>query len=154
MSEAITKEERLSKDGARHPHPGKVTAEIVSRSVFFDPHDLVQMKYEMLRHVDVDEAPVTEAARSFGLSRVSFYEARRHYTEGGVAGLLPRKRGPKGPYKMTEEIMTFIQDLIGQSEGKPNWKALSRRIEEEFGLTVHPRSIERRIKQDTKKGAL
>jgi len=152
MSEITTKDERLRREGVRHPRPEKVTAEIVSRSAFFDPRDLLQMKYEMLRHVDVDGSSAAEAARTFGLSRVSFYEAQRHYAEGGLAGLLPRKRGPKGPYKMTGEVMAFVREWVQESRGRPNWDVLSERVRERFGRTVHPRSVERRVRRDAQKG--
>jgi hypothetical protein len=36
---------------------------------FFDPRDLVQVKYEMLRRVRIDGASVSQAARDFGFSR-------------------------------------------------------------------------------------
>lgn len=152
MNQTTTKDERLRKETLRHPKPERVTAAIVSRSAFFDPRDLLQMKYEMLRHVDVDGASVTEAAGAFGLSRVSFYEAQRRYSEDGLPGLLPRKKGPKGPYKMTEEVMAFVDELVQESGGRPNWDALSQRVRERFGLTVHPRSIERRVRTDAQKG--
>jgi hypothetical protein len=36
---------------------------------FFDPRDLAQVKYEMVRAVRVEKMPVTAAAAGFGLSR-------------------------------------------------------------------------------------
>jgi hypothetical protein len=59
-----------SASGSRH-------GSLFQTADFFDPQDLLQVKYEMLRHVDVDKAPVTEAAAAFGLSRPAFYQARR-----------------------------------------------------------------------------
>jgi hypothetical protein len=48
------KTESLRKYGALNPHPQKVVEKTFSDSVleFFDPRDLVQVKYEMLRSVD------------------------------------------------------------------------------------------------------
>jgi len=40
-------------------------------SEFFDPEDVVQVKYEMLRQVDIDKQPVSQAAKMFGFSRPS-----------------------------------------------------------------------------------
>ena len=49
--------------------------ELFLRHEFFDPRDLVQVKYEMLRRVRVDGASVSQAARDFGFSRTAFYRA-------------------------------------------------------------------------------
>ena len=38
-------------DASLHPHPEQVTDELFSTQEFFDPRDLVQVKYEMLRRV-------------------------------------------------------------------------------------------------------
>ena len=48
------KTESLKKYGAFNPHPQKVVEETFSDSAleFFDPRDLVQVKYEMLRAVE------------------------------------------------------------------------------------------------------
>jgi len=44
--------------------------------------DVVQVKYEMLRRVRVDQVPMARAARAFGFSRPAFYQAQA----------VPRKR--------------------------------------------------------------
>lgn len=41
----------LSAEGATHPHPQAVADPLFRDSAFFDPNDLVQVKYEMLRSV-------------------------------------------------------------------------------------------------------
>lgn len=74
-------------------------------SAFFDPSDLVQVKYEMLRSVERDGRAVVEAAEAFGLSRPVYYVARELFNREGLPGLLPRKRGPKRPHKLTEETV-------------------------------------------------
>ena len=43
----------------------------------FDPRDLVQVKYEMVRRVKLEGAPVTSTAKAFGFSRPLLYEAAR-----------------------------------------------------------------------------
>ena len=89
------RKQRLKKEGILHPNPGRVRADLLAKSPFFDAHDLMQMKYEMLRSMSVDQQSVAEAARMFGLSRVAYYHARKQYQEYGLAGLMPRRRGPK-----------------------------------------------------------
>jgi hypothetical protein len=43
----------LTVAGAVHPHPAAVVDPLFLDSAFFDPNDLVQVKYEMLRSVQV-----------------------------------------------------------------------------------------------------
>jgi transposase len=141
---------QLKQEGALHPNPDKVRTDLVPKSPFFDPNDLVQMKYEMLRSVSVDQQPVAKAAHLFGLSRVAYYHACKQYQRHGLAGLLPRRRGPKHPHKLIPEVMSFIDEHLATTGGRPDWELLSKKIEKRFGARVHPRSIERAVKQ--KKG--
>lgn len=101
--------QRMKKEGTLHPNPEKVRADLLEKSPFFDANDLMQMKYEMLRSVRVDQQSIAEAAYTFGLSRVAYYHAQKQYRKNGIAGLLPRRRGPKHPHKFTPEVMAFIE---------------------------------------------
>ena len=69
------KEVALAETRTLNPHPEAVRDEQFESSEFFDARDLVQVKYEMVRRVRVDGAPVTAAAAAFGFSRPSYYEA-------------------------------------------------------------------------------
>jgi transposase len=111
---------------------------------FFDPRDLAQVKYEMLRRVQKEGAHVNEAASGFGFSRPSFYKAQEDFAQAGLAGLIPRKRGPKGRRKLKAQIMDFVARTQTQ---EPSLKsaALVRRIQEKFALTVHRRTLERAL---------
>ena len=144
------RKQRLKKEGTLHPNPDRVRSDLLARSPFFDANDLMQMKYEMLRSVSADQQPVTEAAQTFGLSRVAYYNAQKQYQKHGLAGLLPRMRGPKHPHKFTPEVLSFIDEQLTAAKGRPDWNLLSKQIEAEFGIKVHPRSVERAVKQ--KKG--
>jgi transposase len=137
--------QRLKKQGILHPHPENVRTELIAESAFFDAHDLMQMKYEMLRSVRVDQQSAAAAARTFGLSRVAYYHAHRQYERQGLAGLLPRRRGPKHSRKFTPDVMDFIDEQRARTGGPPNGKVLSQQIEIRFGIKVHPRSVDRAI---------
>ena len=52
-------------------------------SEFFDPHDIVQVKYEMLRRVSVENASVTQSSEEYGVSRPTYYQAKADFDEGG-----------------------------------------------------------------------
>ncbi|MGH8319626.1 MAG: helix-turn-helix domain-containing protein [Steroidobacteraceae bacterium] len=102
------------------------------------------MKYEMLRQVSIEGAKKAEAAALFGLSRPTYYQAEAAFAQQGLAGLLPQRRGPRSPHKLTAEVMAFIETKMAD-EHPPAARALARAIRAEFGLTIHPRSIERAL---------
>ena len=85
------KAEALRTHGALHPRPQTVHAPVFASHDFFDPRDLVQVKYEMLRQVDVDGVPVARTADAFGVSRPTFYQTQAAFQQRGLAGLVPRK---------------------------------------------------------------
>jgi transposase len=117
---------------------------------FFDPRDLVQVKYEILRRVQAEGKSVTDAAAKFGFSRPSFYQAQSAFGQDGLAGLVPHKRGPKQAHKLTAEVLTFIGE-VRQEEPSIRLPDLVKRIQERFGIRVHPRSIERSLLRHQKK---
>lgn len=145
------KRDALRKSNALHPHPEKVKDPLFLKGNFFDRRDLVQVKYEMLRRVRVDDASIVDAAAAFGLSRPSYYEALDAFTEQGLLGLRPRKRGPRGAHKLAPEIVDFVRELRSTDPAIPSAE-LARRIEERFELTVHPRSVERALSRVGKAG--
>ena len=100
----------LRQSGTLNPNSLNVIHPLFQDSEFFDPDDLLQVKYEMLRQVRVDRQPVSQTAREFGFSRPSFYQAQFTFEQGGVAGLLPHKRGPKSGHKLTARIMQFVAE--------------------------------------------
>lgn len=132
-----------------NPHPETVASLLFSTHSFFDRHDLVQVKYEMLRQVQKDDASVTDAARDHGFSRVSFYEARASFEQEGLAGLVPQKRGPKAGHKLTPPI---VEALLKTKKEHPSWSAVRLRewLIEQFQLTVHVRSVERVLAKQKK----
>ena len=70
-----------------NPHPEQVTDEAFLTQEFFDARDAVQVKYEMVRAVTVDGAPVTATAAAFGYSRPSYYQAAAALAACGLEGL-------------------------------------------------------------------
>ena len=146
------KMENLRKYGALNPHPNKVAEKIFSDSAleFFDPRDLVQVKYEMLRAVDKQGRSVKQASEAFGFSRPAFYQAQSQFKQGGETGLVKKRPGPKSAHKLTDDIMAFIEEKL--EEGKPlRARKLAPLIREKFGKDVHPRTIERAVKRRKKK---
>jgi len=140
----------LREQGVLHLRAAAVRDELFTQSDFFDPHDLLQVKYEMLRRVERDGVAVSAAAAAFGLSRPSFYEARHAWEREGLAGLFPHKRGPHGGHKLTEEVVAFVVHLAA-ANGALGAPELATRVAAHFGVHVHPRSIERVLQRAEKK---
>jgi len=134
----------LAEDGTLNPAPEKVGDPKFQEDGFFDPRDIVQVKYEMLRRVSVDKMSVTEASDEYGVSRPTFYQARADFDDAGLGGLVPRKRGPRGPHKLQGEVLAFLKEQV--VPGEPlRARELTDRIRTKFGLDVHPRTIERAL---------
>jgi len=145
------KREALRRQGTLHPRPKDVTDALFRSHEFFDPRDLVQVRYEMLRRVRVEGLSVTKAAAAFGFSRPAFYQAQAAYQRHGLPGLVPRRPGPRHAHKLSDEVVDFV---LRQRARDPALRAasLAALVREAFGLTVHPRSIERALARRRKKG--
>ena len=146
-----SKTRNLREHGALNPRPKQVRDPLFQQSEFFDPRDLVLVKYEMLRRVRTDGQSVAKAARTFGFSRVAFYQAMAAFRDQGLPGLLPKRRGPKHAHKLTESVLRFI-DQKRAADSTLRAPALAAMIREQLGLSVHPRSIERALVRRAKKG--
>ncbi|MGF6813139.1 transcriptional regulator of acetoin/glycerol metabolism [Paraburkholderia sp. Clong3] len=99
------KHRALREPASLNPRPDAVTHPLFRDGDFFDPHDLLQVKYEMLRAVHIDKWTISEAARAFGFSRPSFYQAQAAFEDAGLGGLIPHKTGPRSGHKLTPAVM-------------------------------------------------
>ena len=151
-SDPDPKLQELRKRAALHPHPEQVSDELFAEHEFFDPRDAIQTKYEMLRRVRVDGLPVARAARSFGFSRPTFYKAQAALESDGLPGLLPAKRGPRSAHKLSPDVMAFVKELL-EEEPSLTSPELADRLRERLDLIVHPRSIERALAREEKRGS-
>jgi transposase len=138
--------EALRSSGALNRHPEKVRHSLFAQHDFFDPHDLVQLKYETVRAVELDGHPIAQAALDFGLSRPTIYEAQEKLRQAGVEGLLPQKRGPKKPRKLTPEVRRYLEELVG-SEPDLQTAVLVQRVRRRFGVVLHPRTVEKAVRK-------
>lgn len=146
------KEEALRRHHALNTRPERVEDESFrSDNPFFDPRDLVQVKYEMLRSVREEGSTVTQAAGSFGFSRPSFYEAQAAYEAAGLPGLLPQRPGPKRAHKLSDAVVDRLEEAL-ETDDALNSKELAALLLNELGIRVHPRSIERALARRGKAG--
>ena len=142
--------EALKKRGALHRRPERVTDAAFLDSDFFDARDLVQVKYEMVRRVTTEGYSVTKAAATFGFARPSLYLIKDILEREGLTGLLPKKRGPHSGHKLTDEVVDFLQESRAEDACLPA-TVLARKVQERFGVGVHPRSIDRALRRREKK---
>jgi transposase len=132
----------LLEEGALNPTPEKVHDPKFQQNEFFDPSDIVQVKYEMLRRVSVENASVTGTTEEYGVSRPTYYQTKANFEKTGLAGLVPQKRGPRGPHKLQGEVLAFVERQL--VPGEPvRARELAKLIQQKFDLNIHPRTIER-----------
>jgi len=145
-----SKAEALREHGVLNPKPEMVRDELFEKYHFFDGRDVLQVKYEMVRRVKKDRWTVTQAARTFGFSRPSFYEAKNALNKEGLSGLLPAQRGPKKAHKLSDDVMIYVEEAVAEDQ-RLRAGTIASLIEKRFGFKVHPRSIKRALEKRKKK---
>jgi len=138
------KVEALREERTLNPRPEAVTDEAFAASEFLDARDLVQVKYEMVRRVRVEWETVSGSAAAFGFSRPSFYEAAAALDVGGLAALVPARPGPRRAHKLSDEVLAVLRQRLDADPGLRS-ADLVVVVAEQFGIRVHPRSIERAL---------
>jgi len=139
------KSKALKQQNLLYPKASTVTDELFQTLIFFDPRDLLQVKYEMVRRVLKDGWSVSRAASAFGFSRISYYRIQHAVQTLGVLGLMPQKRGPTRPTKITDAVLLFLRQRL---EHQPALSAakLKALLVSELGVQVHIRTIERALR--------
>lgn len=134
----------LLEEGTLNPAPEKVRDRKFQENDFFDPRDIVQVKYELLRRVSVENAPVAGATQEYGVSRPTYYQTKTNFDKAGLVGLVPQKRGPRGRHKLRGEVLAFVEKQL--VAGEPvRARELAKLIRQKFELNIHPRTIERAV---------
>ena len=70
-----------------------------------------------------------ELAKAFGIHRNTVGRLERRLLETGMAGVVPAKRGPKGPHKVTPAVMAVLRECSHLGSVK-----LARTVEERTGV--------------------
>jgi len=134
---------RLREAGLLHAHPDRVRdRSFVEQSDFFDSHDAVQVRYELLRAHLVEGDKIAGVCRRFGVSRQTFYKFLARFLERGSGGLLPGRPGPKGPSKLSVEVMRFAEKQLSLDK-EISGAALASRIDSKFSVSLHKRTVEK-----------
>ena len=118
---------------------------------FFDAHDAVQVKYEMLRAHHIQGESVTAVARRFGFSRQTFYATDAAFQRARWRGLAPAKSGPKGPIKVTADCARW---LAAEHHARPDasWQELADAVAQQWDIVLHPRTVQRLLGKKKRAG--
>lgn len=76
-------------------------------------------------------AKESELAEVFGCHRNTVIRLRRQLQAGSLGALVPAKRGPKGPHKVTDAVRAILKDAVAQGQGAAQ---VRRRIAAEAGV--------------------
>jgi transposase len=141
----------LRRHHALNPRPREVRdPAFTAGNAFFDARDVVQVKYEMLRRVREDGEAVSHAAANFGFSRPAFYQTQAVFDAEGLPGLMPQRPGPKRAHKLSQEVVDRLEHMLEVNPAL-NSAELAQWLEDELGLRVHRRSVERALERQRKK---
>ena len=132
----------LKRTGTFNPHPNSIADRLFKENPFFDPKDLLQVRYEMLRRHRVEGVSIVDVATQFGVCRPTVYQAQAAFQQAGLSGLLPKQRGPKHGHKLSAEIIEYVRVLRAAAPSLTTVAAIQA-VQEKFGITVHRRSLER-----------
>jgi len=121
-------------------------------SDFFDPLDLAQVRYEMLRGGKVEHRSVAKACREFGFSREYFYRLERAFMERGLVALFGAPLGRRPLIALNQEVVGFIV-LRKAEDASLSGEALRKEILEKYKVECSRRTVERVVeKAGIKKG--
>ena len=134
----------LKRTGTLNPHPDTITDRLFQENPFFDPKDLLQVRYEMLRRHTAENMSILDAAAAFGVSRPTFYQAQAAFNQSGLGGLLRSPRGPKGGHKVTAEVLDYVKNLRAEDPSVTTVQCVQA-VQQRFGITIHRRSLERAL---------
>ncbi|OGN72842.1 MAG: hypothetical protein A3G30_01505 [Chlamydiae bacterium RIFCSPLOWO2_12_FULL_49_12] len=134
----------LKKQSVFNEHATHVVHQLFLENDFFDPHDVIQVKYEMLRWAQSQKDSIQKTAKLFGFSRPAFYQAQASFEQEGLAGLMPKKRGPKNRHKLSEEILEFVREAMAKDPALTTSGSVLL-IKQRYGLNVHARSVMRAL---------
>jgi len=144
----MDKKEALQKMGALNKNPDKVKFRLFQEGGrFFDPNDKLQVKYEMLRAVQVDGLPVNVVSHTFGYSRETYYTVARNFELEGCIGLIDQAQGRRQPEKLQTEIIEFILSERYKKHEKNSGYRIAEKILDRFHVKIHPRTVYKVLKK-------
>ena len=144
----------LEKEGLLNSKPQRVSHPLFETLDFFDPFDLPQVRYEMIRSARVEKMPVAEACQLFGFSREYFYKLERAFMSRGYIAMLGSTMGRRPIIALNQEIINFIAHRKIEQPGVSGEK-LRQQIQRLYNVDCSRRTVERIVEKLglSKKGA-
>ena len=140
------KHDFLRSEGLLNPRPERVILPLFDTLDFFDPFDLPQVRYEMLRAARSECTPVAEACRQFGFSRECFYRLERKFMKRGCVALLGSPMGRRPLLALNQEIVGFIAQRRLE-EPRLSGEQLRRQIHGQYKVDCSRRTVERIVEK-------
>jgi len=136
------KKDVLMKNGTYNKNHSKVKKEKFQEGGFYDPMDIVQVRYEMIKEAGDGGKAIEQVTGEYGYSRASYYHIKGDFDNGGMIALVPEKTGPRSPSKLTGDLQEYIANYV---EGNPRASSsqIAMAIEQDKGVTVNKRTVER-----------
>ena len=147
------KKKFLEQEGLINPKPERVSHPLFETLNFFDPRDLPQVRYEMIRAARVENITVAKACKLFGFSREYFYKLERSFMVRGYVALLGSTMGRRPIIALNQEIVNFIvHRKVEQST--ISGERLRQEIQKIYHVDCSRRTVERIVEKLglTKKG--
>ena len=141
-----SKKKFLEQEGFINPKPERISHTLFNTLDFFDPFDLPQVRYEMIRAARINGIPVTTACKLFGFSREYFYKLERTFMNRGYVGLLGSTMGRRPLIALNQEIVNFIvhrkiEDPVLSGED------LRKEIQKIYQVDCSRRTVERIVEK-------
>ena len=144
MNEA--KKKFLEQEGLLNPKPERLSHALFKTLDFFDPLDLPQVRYEMIRAARVEKISVTEACRLFGFSREYFYKLERNFMARGYVSVLGSTMGRRPLIALNQEIVNFLVHRKIE-EPKLSGEDLRKEIRHLYNVDCSRRTVERIVQK-------
>src|SRR5208337_4056074 len=84
----------------------------------WDGGDEAGRRLAAVQLAELKAATQQQVADAFGTGMVTLWRWLAAYRRDGLAGLLPQRRGPKGPSKLTPELTEKIRKLSGEGRSQ------------------------------------
>ncbi len=143
---AENKKKFLEQEGLLNPKPQRIAHPLFETIDFFDPLDLPQVRYEMIRAARAEKNTVAEACKLFGFSREYFYKLERAFMARGYVALLGSTMGRRPIIALNQEVVNFIVHRKIE-EPKLSGENLRQEIQRLYNVDCSRRTVERIVEK-------
>lgn len=138
----MDKKDILIKNGTYNKNHDKVQKKAFQEDEFYDPMDVVQVRYEMIKDASGGGRAIEQVTSEYGYSRASYYHIMDNFKKGGMLALVPEKTGPKTARKLTDDLREYVTKYIEANPSASSSKIASE-IQRNKGIAISKRTIER-----------